>query len=313
MICPECNAEYVLGVSRCADCDVALIASPPGEHAKPLEPAPVWVRFGQNATPDELGVITSALDAAAIPYQIQGEHAGTLLSLRTVILVPSDRFEEAQLLAGTTAEVNADDMAAPEDTSRIPDTHQSGWARVAVEPVKDVPASRQGYWYGWVFAVMELSYLLPTGSQARNDVATYLAVLPSAVLGVAALAVTPWAWYVLVYGVPTHFVTASLMNWRGGGAVGAWPASLRVRSFLRLGFFVVGLALAVLTLVYFYRRRAMFGAARRWTAVERWWPGIAGPHFYIDRRTGFLSLTVRGRLLFILFMLALNVLNVMAP
>src|SRR2546425_4819439 len=31
------------------------------------------------------------------------------------------------------------------------------------------------------------------------------------------------------------------------------------------------------SLIYFYRRRAMFGANRRWRGLEVWWPKIVGP------------------------------------
>ncbi len=52
----------------------------------------------------------------------------------------------------------------------------------------------------------------------------------------------------------------------------------------------------------------MFGAKRRWLAAERWWPGLAGPDSYVDKRPGFFSLSVRGRVLLVLLILALNAL-----
>jgi hypothetical protein len=79
MICPKCKAEYVQGITVCADCDVPLVDELP-EKAKGDEirkSAHKEIGFAEvfitlNAA--EIIVVKSILDGAGIEYYIKSEH-----------------------------------------------------------------------------------------------------------------------------------------------------------------------------------------------------------------------------------------------
>ena len=181
---------------------------------------------------------------------------------------------------------------------------RKGQART--RPVKARATSHQSYVYGWVFAVIQLSYWRHH-FQGWNDVMTYLWILWYVSTGIAALSVRPWAWYLLVGGHSAWLVQGVVRYSAGYWRAAATADSLSARLYIA-GAWVFALTWAALTIVYFYRRRAMFGAARRWLALERRWPGLAGPELYVGKPRGFLGLSSRGRVLFVGFMLALNLL-----
>ncbi len=106
MYCPECGAEYVPGVDRCADCDVPLVHELPGEDH---EATPYETVFETSET-DVIPVIKSLLQSADIPYRTEGEAMmnlfpsdllGRVMSrpgAEVAFLVPADRVEEAREL-----------------------------------------------------------------------------------------------------------------------------------------------------------------------------------------------------------------------
>ena len=132
----------------------------------------------------------------------------------------------------------------------------------------------QGYTFGWLIAVGGLSnlgnpglvdswdVLLGTGGLTLAGVVTAWSV----VNGLAAAAVRPWSWYVLLgcHGLGLVWV----------GLYAAFVARAWSDVAVAVG---VGVPYSVLSFVYFYRRRAMFGARGRWRALERVWPRIIGP------------------------------------
>jgi hypothetical protein len=57
---------------------------------------------------------------------------------------------------------------------------------------------------------------------------------------------------------------------------------------------------AIPSFVYFYRRRAMFGATARWTGLERHCPVVKGPETVIPGSSrGFTSLSFRHQVLLV--------------
>lgn len=79
MICPKCKAEYVQGITVCADCDVPLVDKLPerdtGEDIQETGQnevgfAEIFVTF--DAT--EIALVKSILDGAGIDYYIKSEH-----------------------------------------------------------------------------------------------------------------------------------------------------------------------------------------------------------------------------------------------
>jgi hypothetical protein len=69
VICPECETEYREGFTRCSDCDIALVAA----LAKPA-----LVPLTVESSPDFVGALLEALEAAHVPYVIE---AGTALGV----------------------------------------------------------------------------------------------------------------------------------------------------------------------------------------------------------------------------------------
>ncbi|MFQ5890807.1 MAG: DUF2007 domain-containing protein [Gemmatimonadota bacterium] len=107
MFCPSCGTEYRPGFDRCADCDVPLTEKAPPE---PSHEGTDLVELTSTTDVGFLPLVKSVLDAAGIPYVVQGEEALGLLPvgaysgregprpLRASILVPGDRLEEARSL-----------------------------------------------------------------------------------------------------------------------------------------------------------------------------------------------------------------------
>lgn len=107
MFCPECRGEYREGITRCPDCEVALVAEPPPE----AHPEPDLVTVLETADPDLLPVVESILAGAEIPFQVEGKEIlglfpvggfGTGLSrsrgVSAAIKVDRSRAEEATAL-----------------------------------------------------------------------------------------------------------------------------------------------------------------------------------------------------------------------
>ncbi len=113
MICPECRAEYREGIERCANCDVALVRELPAHEQ---DDAGDLVPVLKTTDPGLLPVARTVLDAAGIPYVVQGEAALSYFPLGPAaaratgrmtgasILVPRDRAEEARVLLETSPE-----------------------------------------------------------------------------------------------------------------------------------------------------------------------------------------------------------------
>lgn len=164
-------------------------------------------------------------------------------------------------------------------------------------------ARPQRYVFGWLVAVGGLSNLgnpaltegwgtlLGTGGAPLAGVVTAWSV----VVGLAAAAVRPWSWYVLLgcHALGLLWI-ASYVAFRAA----AWHD---VAIAAGLGLLYTGLSF-----VYFYRRRAMFGAGGRWRALERLWPGIRGPETVCPESSlGFAGLPLRLKLLVVVVVILL--------
>jgi len=76
VFCPKCEAEYREGIYECADCGVALVESLP---AKEVHPDVELIAVFETADPALLPVVKSVLEAAEIPFFVQGDEAMGLL------------------------------------------------------------------------------------------------------------------------------------------------------------------------------------------------------------------------------------------
>ena len=117
MFCPRCGAEYREGFDRCADCGVALSATPP---PAPDHGGPGLAVLLETADVGFLPVLKSLLEGAGIPCVVQGEEALGLLPIgapgsgpmqrafAAIVHVPADRLEEARaLLAAGVGDADA--------------------------------------------------------------------------------------------------------------------------------------------------------------------------------------------------------------
>ena len=106
LYCRSCRQTYSKG-AICAQCDVELVpAEPAGRTAEDVELVAVLRTSDSNLMP----VVKSVLDAAGIPYIVQGDEAMGLLPLGPFgggvfsrvlgasVLVQRDRAEEAREL-----------------------------------------------------------------------------------------------------------------------------------------------------------------------------------------------------------------------
>jgi hypothetical protein len=79
VICPECDTEYREGFTRCADCDVDLVAPPPPpppDERPNIELVKVW----EGGNPALLAVIESVLEDAGIEYSTTSENLQDLFA-----------------------------------------------------------------------------------------------------------------------------------------------------------------------------------------------------------------------------------------
>ncbi len=72
MICPECGRQYREGVTRCHDCDVALM------DLAPTEPDLALVNVYQSGNPALLPIVESLLRDAGIEFMTKGESVQAL-------------------------------------------------------------------------------------------------------------------------------------------------------------------------------------------------------------------------------------------
>jgi len=77
VICPECGAEYLPGVSECADCQVPLVVASPLEFTRtppPRPDVPLNLKTVLKLTsPDLIELAKSLLEEAEIPFLVANE------------------------------------------------------------------------------------------------------------------------------------------------------------------------------------------------------------------------------------------------
>lgn len=71
MFCPECGAEYVDGITRCPECDLALAHEPPTEET--LDSVDELVTVLRTGDPLVVALAKSLLDGAGIDFFVKGE------------------------------------------------------------------------------------------------------------------------------------------------------------------------------------------------------------------------------------------------
>jgi hypothetical protein len=101
MFCPKCKAEYIKGITTCADCGVPLVDKLPEE--KGLPPKPPYKPLKALFNTAEIAVIKSMLDDAKIDYYFKGERFQAMhvpLVDPAILMIREDQFEAAKKLLG---------------------------------------------------------------------------------------------------------------------------------------------------------------------------------------------------------------------
>jgi len=101
MFCPECKAEYINGITECADCHISLVWNLPQEEPDEfVEGEPVeWQPLVSTTNQGDLALIKSIFDGEGILYWVQGENRGLVphgITFGALIHVDKDRFQEAK-------------------------------------------------------------------------------------------------------------------------------------------------------------------------------------------------------------------------
>ncbi len=72
MFCPQCQAEYVPGFTRCADCGVDLVETLPARKPR-SKTGPDLVTVFSSRDPGLVAVAKSLLQSAGILFSVRGE------------------------------------------------------------------------------------------------------------------------------------------------------------------------------------------------------------------------------------------------
>lgn len=119
--CPQCRSEYVSGVKKCSECDVALVAALPPEFIEDDE----WHVVYTTMQDYEAEMIRARLGEEGILARVlsQADHAiginvGDLAVVH--VLVHADDFEDAQRIINEDESIDPNDLddlagESPED------------------------------------------------------------------------------------------------------------------------------------------------------------------------------------------------------
>lgn len=123
MVCPQCGAEFVPGIERCADCEIPLVAVGP-ESGEPV--ATEWSTALATGDPALLAAAKSLLIEAEVPFRTRNEGLQDLFAFGRLGMgynpvvgpvrldVPPERLAEVQeLLAALDEYAGLDEDTLP--------------------------------------------------------------------------------------------------------------------------------------------------------------------------------------------------------
>ncbi len=98
MFCPNCKAEYVEGITVCADCGVELVEKLPPEENHDIKFTFKPVLKTNNM--GDIAIIKSILDEQGIEYYIQGENMLYVLGVidSAILNVREDQLDDVKEL-----------------------------------------------------------------------------------------------------------------------------------------------------------------------------------------------------------------------
>jgi hypothetical protein len=100
MFCPKCGAEYRPEFRECADCGVALVASPPESVDQERESSELVTIF-ESSDPALVAMAESLLESAEIPFskdEAMQEVFGSVMANPVVFQVDGEDVDEARAL-----------------------------------------------------------------------------------------------------------------------------------------------------------------------------------------------------------------------
>lgn len=101
MFCPECKAEYVDGITHCADCHVPLVWELPTEPEEEQGEYIEWTPLVSTVSQADMALVKSILESEDIQYWIQGEHRGMMphsMGIGAIFHVDKTRIDDAKAL-----------------------------------------------------------------------------------------------------------------------------------------------------------------------------------------------------------------------
>lgn len=98
MFCPNCKAEYVEGITVCADCGIELVEKLPPEENHDTKFT--FKPFLKTNNMGDIAVIKSILDEQGIEYYIQGENMLYVLGVidSAILNVREDQLDDVKEL-----------------------------------------------------------------------------------------------------------------------------------------------------------------------------------------------------------------------
>ena len=99
MICPQCETEYREGITRCADCDVALV-----NELAPAAYDEALMLLTDSADFVALGELTDRLEKASVPYIVEAGTALALLDHPELQMTTPDHWQARVWVASAFAE-----------------------------------------------------------------------------------------------------------------------------------------------------------------------------------------------------------------
>jgi hypothetical protein len=95
MFCPQCQSEYLLGITECADCRVPLVTVLPPE---PDHSEGSYVRVLSTYNAADIAIVKSLLDDAEIDYYFDGESFNEVSPLiqPAVLFVIAEQEDDAR-------------------------------------------------------------------------------------------------------------------------------------------------------------------------------------------------------------------------
>ena len=164
MFCPQCNAEYRPGFTRCSDCDVELVADPPHfalAGKTPSDPGDPnedpFCSFWKGEDARLHAEMCEVLEEASIPHKtvFRSDHLFHFSNFPAYeISVPFSQFEKAEkVVQETYGTEDVADVGAQELAGQV--LERSGLAPALPEsvdvPAPDIPgppnAGTEGDWY----------------------------------------------------------------------------------------------------------------------------------------------------------------------